>query len=816
MWEHYLIILYRSLWRHRLYAALNVLGLAVGIAVFLVLLLDVRFETSFERWIPNARQVYVVRTIWADPTIGANNATMGGTLDELRGDYPQLIGTRIWDQQAVVRQGAEIRPAHLIIVDPSFFQVFDLPMTAGNKSTLLRSPDQILLTEAEAKRDFGSAEPLGRDLTVAFLGAPRTYRITGILKDQPKNTDLTFDMVVPLTPQMAQGEAWRHWGTEMLTTYLRFAQPAGAKALDDNLDAFVDRHAGSDLPPPPVPHKQIKLRTQPLLSLHLLDPKDAAVVVGLGAVGVLTLLLAAVNYVNLATARAGLRAREVALRKVMGATRQILVAQFMAEAVVTAAIGALIGLALCELALPLVNAAGGSALRINYLGGDSILLLLAGATALIGVGAGVYPALVLSRFQSAAVLASARAPGGGRAGARVREALVVFQFAIAIAFTVATGVILAETHYLHTADLGFRRHGLVVVSSFFDSEVTGPERASLITAWRSLPGVVSVTAGDVAPGGGSGTEMEGFKRPGTPGAPLALQQVSTGPGFFETYGARLLAGRLLDRARGGDDTPSPSGPSVSGASGTVHDVVTNLKAVHTLGFRNPADAVGKLIYEARTDGGLDPLMIVGVVGDVRFDSPRDPIAPTVYFLRTRDFRGETAAIRYASPDALDVMGRIQATWRKIAPSVPFRARTVEDNLHLFYRSAENNGRMFVAGAVLAVTIGCIGLYGLAAFSTSRRVKEIGIRKTLGASTADILRLLVGQFLRPVIVANVLAWPLSFFAMRTWLSGFDQRVALSPLYFIGATVLTLLVALATVVGQALLVARAEPAKALRHE
>jgi putative ABC transport system permease protein len=248
----------------------------------------------------------------------------------------------------------------------------------------------------------------------------------------------------------------------------------------------------------------------------------------------------------------------------------------------------------------------------------------------------------------------------------------------------------------------------------------------------------------------------------------------------------------------------------------VRNIVADTGALRTLGFRTASEAIGKPVLVARQDGGFDPLTIVGVIDPLRFSSPHTPVSPTVYYLRTSDFDAAVGAVRYAGADPRAVMARMQQQWRRIAPTVPFRAKTIEDNLQRYYRADDQHGRLFTIGAVLAVVIGCVGLYGLASFNTARRVREIGIRKTLGASTSDILRLLIGQFLRPVLLANLIAWPLAFVAMRGWLSSFDQKIALGPSYFLAATALTLLIAVGTVAGQAFAVARSEPAKALRHE
>jgi putative ABC transport system permease protein len=571
-----------------------------------------------------------------------------------------------------------------------------------------------------------------------------------------------------------------------------------------------------------MPPTSRRLQLQPLRAVHLNNPVDAATIAALGGVGLLTLLLAGLNYVNLATARSGLRAREVAVRKAQGATQTTLATQFIFEALATAGVAALIGLALCELALPLVNAAGGLALKVDYLGAESIVPVMLATALGVGLAAGVYPALVLSRYQPAEVLASARTPGGGRSGARLREALVIVQFTIAIAFTIATSVIIAQTHYVRGADLGFRRDGLVVVNAFDNTDVTEAQRTSLLEAWRTVPSVRSVTASEVAPGNGDHTETENIKRPGGSGKGPLIHVVTTEADFFTTYGARLRAGRFLGRDHGGDAPPQAQGSASNPflpppASPTaVRNVVVNAKAVTALGFPDARDAVGQPLIIDSEDGIPRPLTIVGVIDDIRFRSPHEPIPPTIYPMRDGVSAFDIAAVRYADADPKAVVARMAAVWRSIVPTTPFGARIIGDNLEHYYRADEQHGRLFSIGAVLAVAIGCVGLYGLASFNTARRVKEIGIRKTLGASTADVLRLLVGQFLRPVLLANLIAWPLAWLAMRGWLAGFDQRIALGPAYFLGATVLTLIIAVGTVAGQALAVARAEPAKALRHD
>lgn len=795
-----LLSLYRSLTRHKLYAALNIGGLAVGIAVFLVLSLYARFETSYERWLPRHDGIYLVETVWklpGNPYNGPTDETMGGLLDQLRGDFP-VVGTRLSGGKgggSVIRGGIAVRE-DVAQVDPSFFDVFDLPMIRGDGRRGLSTPTGALISESLAHKYFGSSDPIGQSMTIDAI-APQQYRVTGIFRDLPTNTDQQFTVLIPL-PRIAPNPQWTHWGSTSLATYLRFDTPAAARAFEQRMPAFVRRHVGNDMEP-----TSVGIALLPLDQVHLnLDTGGGArlTVITLGLVGLLTLLIAVVNYVNLATARGGLRAREVAMRKVLGADRRALMRQFLGEAVLTVAVAALFGLILAELGLPLVNAAGGLSLTIPYL---IVVPALAALVLVTGIAAGFYPAVMLARFPAASVLASARSPGGGRAGTRTREALVVFQFGLAIAFMIGTAVLVAQTRHVRGSDLGFQRQGLLVIRNL-GSEQIGPARArAIIAAFRALPGVTAVGVANNDAGGSGSESSDNVPLPGVAEPGPMLSWVDTGPGFFAAHGVRPLAGRLFDDAHRADDNSKK-------IKGAPSNIVINRKAVATLGFARPQDAVGKTV------GGENPRTIIGVVPDLRFKSPRDPIMPSYYYYTSAPPAFVTVASLRVRGDPRAALAKAQAVWQRMAPQVPFAGDTADKRLDRFYEADDRAAHLFGIGAGLAVLIGCVGLWGLASFNTARRMKEIGIRKTLGASSADIVRLLVGQFLRPVLIANLFAWPLAFVAMRTWLAGFDDRIGLSPLFFVAASVLAIVIAVLTVLGQSLRASRATPSWALRHE
>ncbi len=803
-----LTTLYRSVARHRLFALLNTGGLALGIAVFLVLFLFVRFETTYNHALPGWDRIWLVQERYHLPGYpdAPNPYTMGNELVQLRGDFPDLEGVRFNQVAAIVRQGATATGEDLATVDANFFRLFPYPAVDGDPNATLADPDGVIITQALARKYFGSQPAIGQTLNVVVDGKTYPYRVGAVLKDMPNNASYKSELFAQLVPARFASSYWDHWGSTSLVTFLRFRDAAAAAAFERRLPGFLERHA---YPDGNVKKGEYEQSLVPLDGMRLYLPGDRVVVATLATVGLLTLLIAIVNYVNLATARAGLRAREVALRKVVGGTRSALVRQFLGEAILTVGLAALVGLALAEVALPFINAIGGTRLVVRYWGADGILPPLALLVLVVGVLAGAYPAFALSRFQPAGVLASARAPGGGRAGARLRAALVIAQFAIAIAFAISTVVMLAQAAHVRAANIGFKRDGLVLVRSFVDSSLTQAQRRELMAAFAALPGVQSVGRANNSPGDQNTTNFGSMSRPGRPGKGPSVMTVDVDAGYFPTYGAQLVAGRLFDTAHAEDDR---SRLSPEQRKATPINVVLSVKAIRALGFARPEDAIGQIVQ-----GDERSQRVIGVVEDLRFRSPRDPVPPTAYYFSTGDIDSSYAVLRYAGATSNQMIDRAEAAWKRIAPAVPFAARTVEDNLfEQYYKQDAQRARLFSIGAALAIFIGCVGLYGLAAFDTARRAREIGIRKVLGASTTDIFRLLLGQFMRPVLIANLVAWPLAFVAMQRWLSGFDDRVSLNPWMFAGASVAAIVIAGGTILGQAWRVAGAEPARALRQD
>ncbi|WP_174292973.1 ABC transporter permease, partial [Sphingomonas bacterium] len=410
-----LAALYRSISRHPLYSALNIGGLALGIAVFLVLSLFVRHEQSFNRF-PGAERLWVMQERYDAPGRPAIDSphVMGGELDLLRHDFPGLVGARWSAIGGTILRDGEASTENLVLIDPAFLPLFDYSVVAGDAARTLTAPDGVVISQRMARRYFGERSPIGRPLTLMIGRLTQAFTVGAVVADAPRSTEFNGSLFVRMTRDRVEAAAYDHWNVAVGWTFLRFPDADAAHRFEAGLPAFLGRHA---FPTGEVKRAEYRQSLRPLAAIHLFLNGERETVATLQVVGALTLLIAIVNYVNLATARAGLRAREVAMRKVLGATRRALIGQFLGEALATVALAALIGLALAELVLPFVNALGGTELAIDYVGANGIVVPLALLVLVVGLAAGTYPALLLSRFQPAAVLASVRAPGGGRAGA---------------------------------------------------------------------------------------------------------------------------------------------------------------------------------------------------------------------------------------------------------------------------------------------------------------------------------------------------------------------------------------------------------------
>jgi putative ABC transport system permease protein len=824
MWRNYLVVAVRNLLKNRLYSFINIGGLAVGLAACLIILLFVTDELSYEEWLPKAERIAVfegeIRVPGRDTMAFAGSP--GLLAPALAKDFSSDIEatTRVFDTNDTVRIGDKQFLSSFNYVDANFFDLFDLPVVAGSRDKILADNRSVALTQKLARTYFGGEPAVGKTLLVA---GKYDYTVVAVLADLPDNTHLELEALALFDGPRYKDRPWiaEQWTSANLMTYALFRTPSSMDRVADELKPFVDRNVRIEVPgwDKLPPSDFMSFQIMPLLDIHLHAtrpgyPKkngDINTVIAFTAIALLILVIACINFVNLATARAMQRAREVAMRKVLGATRSQLIFQHLGEAVVTALIALILAFSLVELALPAFNGFVHKSLALRYADPQLVFTAL-GLILVVGAVGGLYPAFYLSQFRPARVLKANQSSSS--ASSTMRTALVVFQFAVSIALIICTATVYSQTIYARTVDLGFERANRASLAGL--QRLPAKElRETLRREVEALPGVqVASLSSDKPPLTDTNNELL-FPNADQTGTQVLVERMYVDVNFFKAYAVKPLAGRLFSEDHPGDYRVEPTDDKTGSQS-----IVVNESFVRKLGLARNEDVIGKVVWQmADAKKRMARTTIIGVVPDLYLRSLRDPITPFSYAL-SRDYLSELTFV-IAPGRTAETMAAVETIWSRLAAGVPIRSSFVEEDLRAQYDADEQRGQMFAVFAAFAVLIACLGLFGLASFSAERRTKEIGMRKVLGASVLDIVRLLVWQFSRPVLIANLIAWPVAFLLMRRWLAGFRFSIDLTnPLTFLalfgGAGLLALLIAWATTGGHAYRVARGRPGRALRYE
>jgi putative ABC transport system permease protein len=817
MWRRHLTVGLRTLSRDPLFAAINLFGLAVGLAGCLMIILFIRYELSFDDWLPDAERLYQVQRIETSGTNSGQRYAQSSYVaaTAMPAQFPEIeAATGLVSIAGVFRKdGRPFQIDDVYGTDANFLNVLRLPMAAGDAGTALAGVGDLVLTESAARRLFGRTDVVGRTVVRISTDGDSVARVTGVLRDLPANSHLRISALYRPNLNRPGMEAFTKWNWVSGWVYARLRPGTDVGAMNARMRSALLRIVPSaerdDSARDGLGFNQQLMNVREIniaaISSGTMRPgTPLKTLVTFGIVAAFLLVVACVNFTNLATARAGRRAREVALRKTLGATRAQLIVQFLLESFVTVAAAALIAAALIELTVPFLNGLIAGAISVHYLGGDGILPPLLALLVLVGLLGGLYPAFFLSRYRPATVLkanqSGAEAPGAGR----LRIALVVLQFAVAIALIICTAIIYAQTLYARSADPGYRVPGLLFVA--YPELIGGREQIeTFMRRLDAIPGVTSVARVGVTPN--SDTVSVGtFRAPGATES-VGLQMVMIDGNAFSTLGMHVVAGRDVTEQREADvGAPlfhaDPERDRLIDQRGL--NVVVDERAARLLGFSDPQSAIGRQI--GRDSDDHRPV--------ARFESARFESLPKIYFVAPT---GQLSlAVRFDPARAAAVMSAAESLWKSSVNTSPFQGFFADMRIADMYRSDERRGRMFAIFAAFAVLISCLGLFGLAAFSAQRRTKEIGIRKVLGARTRDIIRLLVWQFTRPVLLANLIAWPVAWWAMRNWLDEFQSRIEIGPGPFLAAGLLALAIAAATIIGHAIRVARANPIHALRYE
>jgi len=809
MWRNYLKAGFRHLMKQKLFSAINVVGLALGVASCLVIMLFVRDELSYDQFWPEADSVYQVS--WHSQPSGRPPiwlaVTPGPLVPALKADLGEDIqaATRmIQSVPAIIRNGQGIAAA-TYYVDLEFFNVFQPAFLRGTRATALEDASSMVMTRSAAIKYFGSIDVLGQRVD---LDTGRSFTITGVVEDLPDNSQLNYEILAPIMDSdfIEDGHiTTEDWGNIGFHTYVKLAPGVTPGRIEESFSTIIDKYA-PDWGPDFVASKVWQIELVALEDVHLfgagraaIKPKgDVATIYSFSAIAVLILAIACFNFMNLSTARSATRAREVAVRKVLGAYQSDIVQQFMAETAVTVLLAILVALAMVEFALPALNEVLTKMLRLDYAADPLSMAALAALALVTLIGAGLHPAMITARYRPAHVLRSGRAAPAG--SVRLRMALVIAQFAISIFLISAAVMVYRQLDHMTKLDKGFNSHNVVWIRDIDHPSIKGSQEA-LKKRLLDHPDIVAAAYSWTLPGYG-GRSYNGIDA--VDGQEIRDTSITTRYvdfDYFDTYQVAMLSGRNFDRDRASDVIRGPEGWQDA-------SVIVNQSALAYLGLPGPDQAIG---HTLRTDGRT--LTIIGVLSDIRVDHSDTGFEPMIYVVDPEIFW--RLGLRYRAGDQT-IRSTIEAIWKDMFPLVPLRMDYLDETLDAQFAQERERGRVIAVFAGLAVLISLLGLYGLASFSTEQRAKEIGVRKVLGARIRDIIGLLVWQFSKPVMLASLIAWPCAFLFLQGWMEQFPAQVGFGLMAFIGPSLATLMLAWLAVGWHAYRVAGANPVTALRVE
>lgn len=803
MLRNYFKVILRNVNRNKGYSLINIAGLAIGMACCILIAMWLVDELSFDRYHENADRIYRVGHVL---TLGGNSRSAPlvslPMAPAMVDEFPEVINAVRFSKsgRTSVRYGDMVfYEEGILFADSSVFDIFSFTLVEGDPANALAAPYTAVLTETTARKYFGDENPLGK--TIIYSGN-KNYTVTGVVQDVPRNSHFTFDILCSY--MTLTEESWRlQWGNIVDYAYILLEKDADYRALEAKLPVLIDKNFGEQL-------KQIgadiKLFLQPLMSIHLhshmmgeLGSNGNIVYIYLfSGIAVFILLIACINFINLATARAANRAREVGMRKTFGAIRGNLIRQFLSESILFSLLAVILALLLLELFLPLFGSITGRQLNIDFWRLPWFIPGLMGLVLLVGLAAGSYPAFFLSAFQPIKVLKGDLK--SGRTGARLRSILVVFQFTIAVVLIAGTIIIYNQLNYVRSVDLGFQQEQVVVIPYMEKFRLSQQE--SLMKELSSLAGVADVALSSRVPG--RRVSMQNFLPEGfSEDQSQLIGVMKVDENFLSTMGIELAAGRNFSEAITSD---------------SVESVIINETAAAKFGW---TEAVGKVIKEpnmASEEGGYVPNQVIGVVKDFHFSSLHEPIEPLIIVYKYEPWL-ETIRyllVRLAPGNIRHTLDLIKDRWSAFTPGLPFDYYFLDESFARQYREDERLGNLVLSFSLLAVLIGCLGLLGLSSFMAEQRTWEIGIRKVLGASITGIVRLLLREFTFLVLVANVIAWPVAYLVMKRWLEGFAYHVDIGMGVFVLTALFSMVIAVITVGYQAVKTAVLNPIEALRQE
>jgi putative ABC transport system permease protein len=802
MIRNYLKIAVRTLWKNKKLSFINIFGLATGMACSLLIFLFVQDELDYDKHHADAQNIYrVVKDFINDDGSRIPDATTPGPLaGAMQKEIPEVVTvTRIhpdWGGTVRMQYGDQVYSEPKVWrVDSSFFDVFTVPFLKGDAKTALADINAVVITEGIAKKYFGNDDPIGK---VIRINGQDDITVSAVIGDVPPQSHFHYNFL--LSYRRLPSAANTNWDSYNYYTYVKVRAgtdiPTFEKKIQDVHDKNVEEHYSD-------------FYVQPLLDIHLtsrlkweLEPNgDSLYVTIFLIIGIFILIIAGINYINLSTAKSSLRAKETGIRKVSGAERQSLVFQFLLESIIICLVGAVLSIGLVYVLMPVVNELTQKQIQVSD--NPIVLVYLIGVTVLIGLVAGIFPALYLSSFKPVSVLKGFKM--NDRGAFNLRKSLVVVQFTISITLIISALIIVQQMDYIRSAKLGFDKDRVVVLRNA--GGLSGADRNSFLNSVKQLTGVEKAATSSTILGQGFNTTRLSAK-----GAQQEQQLnfTSVGYDFLDVVGIEMKEGRGFSREFPADtmNNGTPRGPLDQRLGG----IVINEQAAKEFGLGSPA--LGKELVWG-TDGDTTYYVeVIGVAKDFHFTSLRNEIKPYGFLMFSGGQNNFTLKLSGGNiPATIEQLGHL---WRQNFPEVPFEYMFLDETFEKMYAAEARFQKVFISLVVLGIIIACLGLFALATFAAEQRIKEIGIRKVLGASVAQVVALLSKDFLKLVLISVILAIPLGAYAMQAWLEGFAYRVPVQWWIFVVAAFIALVIAFLTISSQAIKAAVSDPAKSLRTE
>jgi putative ABC transport system permease protein len=812
MWKNYAITAIRNFLRQRLNSVINVLGFAIGLASFILIVLYLINELSYDKFWPDHSRIYRVTRLWKNQDgktslhLARVAPPIGPLLKEDFSNYLEEV-VRVYGGYATVItfEDKKFIEEKFFAAEPNFFKVFPNRFISGDPANALKEPYTVVLTRKMANKYFGKNDPIGKTLKYQDFGL---FRVTGVVEDLPHNTHFPYDFLASFaTIEQAFGNKSlnTNWGSNNYITYLKFRVKVSPEQLQSQLDHFIDVHLApfyksiTGAEPKMRPSEGTQLVLQKLDDIHLYSNLSTEIIPNgsirsiyiFASVAFFILLIACINFMNLSTARSGTRAREVGLRKVLGATRKQLIIQFMGESFLMTLITMIIAVTAVDLILPTFN--NYVFKHLSLLIGTPWLSILIFFVLLLFVSllAGSYPSFMLSSYRPLIILKGVWSKNGK--GSLFRTILVISQFTITVVLLICIIFIYRQWKFLAKSELGFDRDRMIIMPT---NDKMHPSLNAFKNSLKSDPTILNVGTSDLIPSNDLVNCLDAATLDGpNPGdLKFMLYMVRIDYDFFKTYGMKIVAGRAFSEEYGTDDSLS---------------FIINEKAVERLGWGKAENAINRPFRYGDRHG-----QIIGVVKDVHFETLHNEIAPMIYYIDKSNVY--MVSIKISGTDLKKSLKHIEDTWTKYSPESVYTFSFLDENYRNLYRPEQQLGEVTGMFAILALVIACLGLFGLASFASSQRTKEIGVRKVMGAALHEIIAQLSYSFLRWILLANLIAWPIAWYFVHQWLKGFPYKIKIDPFVFIYSVLITMGIAFLTILYQTLKAARENPVKALRYE